>query len=128
VRRYFGAAPRLRGAAFWLAANARGMTVIHFDWDDFSTLFHDNPDSFYLFGLDPTFLEVYHPDVLEYLEAIRRQERPVSARWFADYADFNPRARFLVVKQQTPEAVACLSANLTIAHEDDGAIVFALAD
>lgn len=72
-------------------------------------------------------MEVYRPDVLEYLEAIRRQERPVSARWFADYKGFEPRAQFLVVKQQTPEAAACLSASLKIEHEDDDAIVFALS-
>lgn len=127
VVKYFSKEPQLRGAAKWLRANAQGVTVVHFDWNDFATLFHDDPDSFYLCGLDPTFIEVWRPDLLSYLEAVRRDEKPLSARWLADY-DLEPKAKYLVVKTNTPEAGACLSANLRIEHEDEGGIVFALTD
>ncbi len=132
VRKYFRDPPQLRGAAGWLASNARGATVIHFDWNDFSTLFHDNPDSYYLFGLDPTFAEVWPPGakLLEYLEAIRRpvDPKPVSGRFLAEYDGLTPRARFLVVKPYTPEANACLASSLDRVYEDDGGIVFSLGD
>jgi hypothetical protein len=127
VTRTFSNDPPLRGCAKWLRGNAVGMTVVHFDWNDFSTLFHDDPQSFYLFGLDPTFAEVTEPKLVSYLESIRALKLDVKPRWFREYG-LETKPAFLVVKQGTPEATACIAANLDIKYEDDGGIVFSLGE
>ncbi|MEZ0229734.1 MAG: hypothetical protein ACAI25_13995 [Planctomycetota bacterium] len=126
VKKFFSKDPPLRGVATWLAGNAQGVTVVHFEWNEFSTLFHDNRKSFYLYGLDPTFMEVWRPELLEYLDAIKKSTKPLSGRWFAEYQHFDAKARFIVVQQGTAAANACYTSDLVVVHEDEGGAVFAL--
>lgn len=52
------------GASAWLRANtAPGSMVFQTDWDDFPRLFFYNSDNIYTAGLDPTYLQLYDPDL-----------------------------------------------------------------
>ena len=121
--------PPLKGAARWLREHAQaGDVVAHFSWDDFSTLFHEDTAHFYLFGLDPTFMEVWYPDDLAYMEDIRNGKRELDPRWFAERF----RARWLVVpKFRRTEITACDVAGLEPKYgltDDETAVVYALPD
>jgi hypothetical protein len=109
--------PALSGAASWIARRGeRGTVVAHFDWDDFSTLFHDNPHNYYLFGLDPTFAEVWDPEGLQYLQDIRDEKKGLDPAYIFDHF----HARYLVVpKYRRSEWTAALTAGLDVKYGDD---------
>ncbi len=55
---------RYRGASLWLAQNTpAGARVFQTDWDDFPRLFFYNTHNTYLVGLDPTYMQLYDPDL-----------------------------------------------------------------
>lgn len=55
-----------QGAASWLAENTpSGSRVFQTDWDDFPRLFFYNTHNTYLVGLDPTYLQIYDPDLYD---------------------------------------------------------------
>jgi len=54
------------GASAWLEKNTpAGSRVFQTDWDDFPRLFFYNTHNTYLVGLDPTYLQLYDPDLYD---------------------------------------------------------------
>ncbi len=54
------------GASRWLRENTPpGERVFQTDWDDFPRLFFYNTHNTYLIGLDPTYMQLYDPDLYE---------------------------------------------------------------
>ena len=52
------------GASAWLEANTpEGARVFQTDWDDFPRLFYYNTHNTYLIGLDPTYMQLYDPNL-----------------------------------------------------------------
>ncbi|HNO92716.1 MAG TPA: hypothetical protein PKJ84_01000 [Anaerolineales bacterium] len=52
------------GASFWLLQNSeRGELIFQTDWDDFPRLFYHNTYNTYLAGLDPTYFQLYSPEL-----------------------------------------------------------------
>lgn len=52
------------GASEWLAENtSTGERVFQTDWDDFPRLFFYNTHNTYLIGLDPTYMQLYDPNL-----------------------------------------------------------------
>ena len=52
------------GASHWLEINTpAGSRVFQTDWDDFPRLFYYNTHNTYLVGLDPTYMQLYDPDL-----------------------------------------------------------------
>jgi hypothetical protein len=52
------------GASAWLEANTpAGSRVFQTDWDDFPRLFFYNTHNTYLIGLDPTYMQIYNPEL-----------------------------------------------------------------
>jgi hypothetical protein len=93
-------------ASAWLAANtSEGERVFQTDWDDFPRLFFYNSRNTYLVGLDPTYLQLYNPDLYSlWVDTTQgKVERPsqvISNRFGARYVisdlkhrDFLSRAR-----------------------------------
>lgn len=57
---------RYAGASAWLLANTPpGARVFQTDWDDFPRLFYHNTYNTYLIGLDPTYMQLYKPDLYD---------------------------------------------------------------
>jgi hypothetical protein len=60
-------------ASLWLAKNTpAGARVFQTDWDDFPRLFYYNTHNTYLIGLDPTYLQIYNPDLYDLWVKITR--------------------------------------------------------
>lgn len=54
------------GASAWLEKNTpAGSRVFQTDWDDFPRLFFYNTHNTYLIGLDPTYLQLYDPNLYD---------------------------------------------------------------
>ena len=54
------------GASAWLeSASVEGERVFQTDWDDFPRLFFYNTHNTYLVGLDPTYMQLYDPDLYD---------------------------------------------------------------
>jgi hypothetical protein len=59
------------GASEWLRSNTpAGARVFQTDWDDFPRLFFYNTHNTYLVGLDPTYLQLYNPELYDQWVAI----------------------------------------------------------
>jgi hypothetical protein len=53
-------------ASAWLVANTpAGERIFQTDWDDFPRLFFYNTHNTYLVGLDPTYLQLYNPELYD---------------------------------------------------------------
>jgi hypothetical protein len=87
------AKPHLRyaEAATWLQANTpAGARVFQTDWDDFTRLFYYNTHNTYTLGLDPTYMQLYSPELYKLWVDISkgRVEQPsalIGQRFGADY-------------------------------------------
>jgi hypothetical protein len=54
------------GASQWLEENTpAGSRVFQTDWDDFPRLFYYNTHNTYLIGLDPTYMQLYDPQLYD---------------------------------------------------------------
>ncbi len=101
------------------------MTPADFDWNDFSTLFFFNPESYYLYGLDPTFMEVWYPDALAKLERMRSGRAVLEPAFFRQQFG----ASWLVVpKHRSREVRACFDSGMEPAFEDDDAVIFGIPE
>ena len=50
----------------WLATHTpEGERVFHTDWDDFTWLFFHNSHNTYITGLDPTYMQMYDPELYD---------------------------------------------------------------
>jgi hypothetical protein len=78
-------------ASAWLEANTpAGARVFQTDWDDFTRLFFYNTHNIYILGLDPTYMQLYDPELYDLWVDISkgRVERPseaISQRFGAGY-------------------------------------------
>ena len=68
------------GASEWLINNTpEGSRVFHTDWDDFPRLFYYNTHNTYLVGLDPTYMQIYDPELYDTWVALTRGDmQPIS--------------------------------------------------
>jgi hypothetical protein len=63
------------GASKWLEQNTpNGELVFQTDWDDFPRLFFYNTHNTYLIGLDPTYMQIYDPELYDLWVMIARGE------------------------------------------------------
>ena len=63
------------GASAWLEQNTtEGELVFQTDWDDFPRLFFFNTHNTYLIGLDPTYMQIYDPELYDLWVMIARGE------------------------------------------------------
>jgi hypothetical protein len=54
------------GASAWLSQNTpAGSRIFQTDWDDFTRLFFYNSRNTYTAGLDPTYMQLYDPDLFD---------------------------------------------------------------
>lgn len=64
---------RYAGASAWLKANTPpGSLVYQTDWDDFPQLYFYNTQNSYTLGLDPTYMELYDPELYRLWREISR--------------------------------------------------------
>jgi hypothetical protein len=64
---------RYAAASAWLQANTpSGSRVFQTDWDDFPRLFFYNTHNTYIVGLDPTYMQLYNPDLYDIWVEITR--------------------------------------------------------
>ena len=111
------------GASAWLEENTEaGTRVFQTDWDDFPRLFFYNTHNTYLVGLDPTYMQLYNPDLYDLWVEITQGdvENPseLIASVFASqyvHTDLNHQD-FLQVAEQDP--------GLEEVYRDDQAVIF----
>lgn len=73
--------PTVAAASTWTRANLPpGETIIHFEWDEFTGLYHYDPDHYYLVALDPTFGYFHDPEIWDYIGWLHL-ERPAVTAW-----------------------------------------------
>ena len=78
------------GSSAWLAQNTNeGEIIFQTDWDDFPRLFFYNSRNTYLAGLDPTYFQIYSPDLYREWVKITRGEVENPSRFIR--SDFGAR-------------------------------------
>ena len=110
-------------ASLWLEKNTpAGSRVFQTDWDDFPRLFYYNTHNTYLIGLDPTYLQLYDPDLYDLWVEITQGdvENPskiISSTFDSRYVhtDLN-HGDFLRVATEDP--------GLREVYRDDQAVIF----
>ncbi|GAB4461356.1 MAG: hypothetical protein Kow0070_18800 [Anaerolineales bacterium] len=111
------------GASQWLVENTpAGSRVFQTDWDDFPRLFFYNTHNTYLIGLDPTYMQLYDPELYDLWVLITQGQvgNPssiIAIRFGAQYVhtDLNHRD-FIRVAEQDP--------GLHEVYRDDQAILY----
>lgn len=111
------------GASHWLQENSpAGSRVFQSDWDDFTRLFYFNTHNTYTLGLDPTYMQLYDPDLYNLWVDITkgRVDAPaglIESRFGASYVltDLNHKD-FIRVARSDPR--------LEQVYRDDQAIIF----
>jgi len=79
-----------KGSSAWLAQNTNeGEMIFQTDWDDFPRLFFYNSRNTYLVGLDPTYFQIYSPDLYREWVKITRGEVENPSRFIR--SDFGAR-------------------------------------
>jgi hypothetical protein len=118
---------RFAGAASWLEQNTpAGERVFHTDWDDFPQLFFHNHHNTYLVGLDPTYMQLYDPELYDIWVAVTRGQvtQPsgiITNSFDAEYifAD-NDHGAFIENALDDP--------NITEVYRDNFAVIFRIVD
>ncbi len=111
------------GAAHWLAQNTpQGTLVFQTDWDDFPRLFFYNTHNVYLIGLDPTYMQLYDPELYDLWVLITRGEVKQPSQFIANifqaryvHTDLN-HTRFLKQAENDPYLIEV--------YRDDQNVVF----
>jgi len=110
-------------ASLWLEKNTpAGSRVFQTDWDDFPRLFYYNTHNTYLVGLDPTYLQLYDPDLYDLWVDITQGDvehpsRVIATTFDSHYihTDLN-HEDFLQVAAEDP--------GLREVYRDDQAVIF----
>jgi len=114
---------RFQGAANWLIANTpEGSRVFHTDWDDFPRLFFYDTHNAYIVGLDPTYMQIYDPELYDtWVSLTRGDMQPIS---YVVSATF--QARFIVTDLQHQSFIdlADQDDGLKEVYKDDQSIVY----
>jgi hypothetical protein len=110
-------------ASQWLSENSpAGSLVFQTDWDDFPRLFFYNSANVYTIGLDPTYMELYDPDL--YDEWVRITRGKVDRPGAAIASRFG--AAFVLSDLRHTEFIARAAADprLREVYRDDYATIF----
>ncbi|RME73697.1 MAG: hypothetical protein D6784_11520 [Chloroflexi bacterium] len=111
------------GASAWLVENTpAGSRVFQTDWDDFTRLFYYNTHNTYTLGLDPTYMQLYNPDLYDlWVDITRgRVEAPsqaIAEQFGGEYVitDLHHKS-FLKKARNDP--------HLSEVYQDDDAVIF----
>ena len=111
------------GASVWLQENTSpGEFIFQTDWDDFPRLFFYNTHNTYLAGLDPTYMQLYDPDLYDLWVLITQGEVGQPSQFIANrfharfvHSDLN-HGNFLRKAEQDP--------GLREVYRDDQAVIF----
>lgn len=113
------------GAANWLEDNTRrGERIFQTDWDDFPRLFYYNIHNTYTIGLDPTYMQLYDPELYDTWVKITQGEMKnpaevIRTRFGARYilSDLL-HGNFISAAQEDPDLVEV--------YRDQQAVIFAV--
>ena len=111
------------GGARWLAQNTpEGELVFQTDWDDFPRLFFYNTHNTYLIGLDPTYMQLYDPELYDQWVdltqgKVQQPSRIIRSRFGSSYAISDlAHAEFIFQAENDP--------GLREVYRDDEAVIF----
>ena len=111
------------GASAWLAANTpAGERVFQTDWDDFPRLFFHNTHNTYLIGLDPTYMQIYDPELYDLWVSVTRGE--VEQPSSVIRQEFGSGYVITDLRHTDFLAQAADDANLVEMYRDEDAVVF----
>jgi hypothetical protein len=110
-------------ASLWLETNTpAGSRVFQTDWDDFPRLFYYNTHNTYLIGLDPTYLQLYDPNLYDLWVEITQGEVKSPSQIIATTFD----SRYVHTDLQHGDflQVAAEDPGLREVYRDDQAVIF----
>ena len=111
------------GASAWLQENSpAGSRVFQTDWDDFPRLFFYNTHNTYLVGLDPTYLQLYSPDLYDLWVEITRGDVEHPSQTIAN--TFDSQFVHTDLNHEDFLRVAEEDAGLKEVYRDDQAVLF----
>ena len=110
-------------ASHWLEANTpKDSRVFQTDWDDFPRLFYYNTHNTYLIGLDPTYMQLYDPNlyalwVLITQGDVKTPSQIIAGRFGSQYVHSDLKHKdFIEDAERDP--------NLTEVYRDEQAVIF----
>ena len=110
-------------ASLWLEKNTpAGSRVFQTDWDDFPRLFYYNTHNTYLIGLDPTYLQLYDPDLYDLWVKITQGDVENPSQIIA--TTFDSRYIHTDLKHGDFLRVAAADPGLKEVYRDDQAVIF----
>ena len=111
------------GASDWLALNSSpGERVFQTDWDDFPRLFFYNTHNTYLIGLDPTYMQLYDPDLYDLWVNITKGNVENPSQLIA--TKFNSRYVHTDLNHKNFLAAAGKDSGLQEVYRDSQAVIF----
>ena len=111
------------GASNWLEQNTKdGELVFQTDWDDFPRLFFYNTHNTYLIGLDPTFMQIYRPEIYDLWVPIVRGEVKQPSQFIANI--FHAHYVHTDLKHQAFIERASEDPYMEIVYQDDQNVIF----
>ena len=111
------------GASAWLESNtAAGERVFQTDWDDFPRLFFYNTHNTYLIGLDPTYMQLYDPNLYALWVEITQGRVSNPSRIIA--AKFDAKYVHTDLSHKDFLAAAGKDSGLKEVYRDDQAVLF----
>ncbi len=114
-------------ASLWLQENTPvGTRVFQTDWDDFPRLFYYNTHNTYLIGLDPTYMQLYNPELYDLWVKVTRGEVESPSQVIA--TRFAARYVITDLKHQAFIDVAAQDPRLQQVYRDEEAIVYQIRD
>jgi hypothetical protein len=118
---------RYAKVAAWLARNTpAGERIFQTDWDDFPRLFFHNTHNTYLLGLDPTYMQLFDPDLYDqWVEITQGDVRRPSA---AIVSLFNTNYVMSDLNHQDFIDQAEADPAMLLVYRDDEAVVFRIQD
>ena len=112
-------------ASTWLQQNTpAGERIFQTDWDDFPRLFFYNTDNTYLIGLDPTYMQLYDPDLYDQWVRITQGEIENPSTSILD--DFG--ARYVISDLDHEDFIdrATEDPNMEEVYRDSQSVIFAV--
>jgi hypothetical protein len=111
------------GASEWLNENtSAGERVFQTDWDDFPRLFFYNTHNTYLIGLDPTYMQLYDPELYTLWVNITKGNVENPSQWIV--SRFDARYIHTDLNHQGFLAIARKDSGLKEVYADNQAVIF----
>lgn len=115
------------GASAWLKANTpAGSRVFQTDWDDFARLYYYNTHNTYTAGLDPTYMQLYNPNLYKLWVNISRGRQEAPAWLIAN--TFGASYVLTDLKHKSFLRQAQADPYLLEVYRDEDAVVFRVVD